>query len=133
MLSAVLDLAGHSLPNLDVMLDLSVGAIVNPRFAEHPLEWTRVVNASAIRLREVCEHIEQHMPPHAGVDAKEFKAMIILADGTFSAWSQCACSSCGISRRYTKHPGVFGHGGALYHPHDALNKGYTGGKSAASS
>ena len=28
----------------------------------------------------MCEHIEQHMPPHAVVDAKELKAMMILAD-----------------------------------------------------
>ena len=32
-----------------------------------------------------------------------------------------------ISRRFTKHPGVFGHGGELYHPHETLNAGYTSG------
>ena len=136
LLSAVFDLAGHSLPNLDVMLDLSASAIINPRFAEHPLEWTRVVNASAIRLREVCEHIEQHMPPHAVVDAKEFKAMMILADRHIQrlvAMRMHFEILAGISKRFTKHPGVFGHGGELYHPHDTLNKGYTGGKRAASS
>ena len=30
-----------------------------------------------------------------------------------------------ISKRFTKHPGVFGHGGELYHLHETLNAGYT--------
>ena len=54
LLNAILDLAGRSLPSVDALLDLDAGTIIDPRFVEYPLEWTKEVNKFAKTSTATC-------------------------------------------------------------------------------
>ena len=124
-LEAVICLASASLPNLDQILDLDAGTLLNPTLTDQLLNWARPVGYCLDELRKACLELAESPD---GPNPDELDELLTVAGRHSNALLTMRTRFeylALISNLLRKHQGIFGHGGEIYSPHATLTTGYT--------